>query len=69
MIGRLSALLRKPAEFDLASHNEPTQNAALSRETTPSRKRGTASHSTLSDRLRRRRRYRNQDLAYPGLGV
>lgn len=54
MIGRLSAIEKKQADLEL---NLGAEALALTPKT------------GLPRRLRQRRRYRNQDLAYPGLGV
>jgi hypothetical protein len=54
MFGRSSAIEKKQADLELNPRAET---------------RSLATKGGLPRRLRQRRRYRNQDLAYPGLGV
>lgn len=69
MIGRLSALFKRHAEFDLQLRQENSRPAPDSLKLATLKKQKLATKDAINARLRRRRRYRNQDLEYPGLGV
>jgi len=69
MFGRLSALTRKHAELDLELKAEASRPAADPIQVRQLKKQKLAVKDEIAARQRRRRRYRNQNLEYPGLGV